>query len=146
MSFEETVSVQELYAMVERSNQDSNEKTLYSLIRASRDIHRQLLGLKESHSYITNNIKAIENGKDIIDLCKTTVSYMEEISEFIIRRLEAFKKDIQEHEKIENFSYVFGKNLYKMPLDGPAKEIVENYNSSQSDGGTDYSFSNFKSY
>ena len=104
MSFEETVSVQELYAMVERRNQDSNEKTLKSLIRASRDIHRQLLRLEEAHSYITNNIKKIDNGKDIIDLCKTTVSYMEESSEFIIRRLEACKKDIQEHEKIENFS------------------------------------------
>ena len=133
MSFEETVSVQELYAMVERMNQDSNEKTLKSLIRASRDIHRQLLSLEETHSYITNNIKKIDNGKDIIDLCKITVSHMEESSEFIIRRLEAFKKDIQEHEKIENFSYVFGKNLYNIWLDGPAKEIVENYNSSQSD-------------
>ena len=61
MSFEETVSVQELYAMVERRNQDSNEKTLKSLIRASRDIHRQLLRLEEAHSYITNNIKKIDN-------------------------------------------------------------------------------------
>ena len=60
MSFEETVSVQELYAMVERMNQDSNEKTLKSLIRASRDIHRQLLSLEETHSYITNNIKKID--------------------------------------------------------------------------------------
>lgn len=133
MSFEETVSVQELYAIVERRNQDSNEITLKSLIRASRDIHGQLLRLEEAHSYITNNIKEIKNGQDMIDICERTVSDMEYISEFVIRRLEAFNQAIQEHKKIEESSYVFGKNLYKMPFDGPAKEIVENYNSSQSD-------------
>ena len=133
MSFEDTVSVKELYSIAERRNQESNERTLKSLISASRDIHDHSLMLMDAHSYITNNIKEMKNGKDMIDISETTVRRMERISESMIRIIEAFKKDVQEHKKIEECSYVLLKNLYEMPFDGPAKEIVENYNSSQSD-------------
>lgn len=133
MSFEETVSVQEIYAIAELRNQHSNEITLKILIRASKEIYDNLLRLAKAHSYITNNIKEIKNGKDMIHICERTISNMEAISESMTRRLEAFNEAIQEHKKIEEVSYVLCKNLFQIPFDGPAKEIVENYDSTQSD-------------